>query len=774
MTSCDSSSREVLMNALCYKMRTPYMWQYSLNKSCRMMNFHEGGSYSCAVDYCAPFAAEALRQYSENHVNALQYQESCRGCEQCAQLLAAPDTSPTEAEPNTSLELVISACESSLDWLLPIAQNNKYAISIYSKCSRDYDEMRLPGVTIEQLRNVGRCDHTYAYHIWKNYNTLKSTVVFMKDTSSDAYGSRFARVLTTDLKRLSAASEFTCQREPDYFTRSVWHNRRELWKFRLSDYTSNTRSKLEYSTANSSMYAFLKGVLSTIEFEALKARDYVPVCYGGAFSASSQRIHSVSRTTWMNIVHKLSGFESGEAGHYMERSWRALLSTRQPAENPSVKVSYVRQGEYLLSDSNIGAVLDCTCCCHEPRESPKSLLVAQRASDEVRRVLIFTHSLNSDGAPKYVWKVAMILLEKYPSADFVIISPSDGAMRCLFEHYGMKVAIHDKLNIFSSESPNHHIMNTTSTDLLVWNTILWLPYISLYSRWVRDSSRTLWIIHEYEIVPQRRNEFWYGHIFPQLQNLKYVHALFSTIDAVVMVSEAQLSALNLKFYDNIHVLRGVVFNYPAGLCFNGTTDTDLPHKQGEIFITAVGTVCSRKRQHWLVAALRALNDTLPESIANVHVDIIGDIGGEYSDQLKKRSAAFPSVHIRPFMPTGRVRSFLARSHLHVSTSSIEAYPLNTLEALSMGVPVLATNAGGTAEQPVDYIVPRYNYKRFEKVFISLVHALAQNRSIVVDRQHDASRGRLASQATFRKQVLSIIDAIHRSRREIQEANMYTL
>ena len=45
-----------------------------------------------------------------------------------------------------------------------------------------------------------------------------------------------------------------------------------------------------------------------------------------------------------------------------------------------------------------------------------------------------------------------------------------------------------------------------------------------------------------------------------------------------------------------------------------------------------------------------------------------------------------------------VAPYLSAADLHTSPSSLEAYPLNTLEAMSLGVPVVATAAGGTEEQ----------------------------------------------------------------------------
>ena len=47
-----------------------------------------------------------------------------------------------------------------------------------------------------------------------------------------------------------------------------------------------------------------------------------------------------------------------------------------------------------------------------------------------------------------------------------------------------------------------------------------------------------------------------------------------------------------------------------------------------------------------------------------------------------------------------VTQYVAAADLHVSASTHEAFPLNTLEAMALGVPVLMTPAFGSEEQVI--------------------------------------------------------------------------
>ena len=64
--------------------------------------------------------------------------------------------------------------------------------------------------------------------------------------------------------------------------------------------------------------------------------------------------------------------------------------------------------------------------------------------------------------------------------------------------------------------------------------------------------------------------------------------------------------------------------------------------------------------------------------------------------LTKQPSYKGRVILIPFGPENQ--QYVRLADLHISASSHESYPLNTLEAMAMGVPVVATDAGGTGEQ----------------------------------------------------------------------------
>lgn len=77
------------------------------------------------------------------------------------------------------VSLVVSYCTASLDWLAPeitklrncfSGQLEVETLHIYSKCGRPVPMEGLPPRTfVVELENVGRCDHSYAYHLARTH-----------------------------------------------------------------------------------------------------------------------------------------------------------------------------------------------------------------------------------------------------------------------------------------------------------------------------------------------------------------------------------------------------------------------------------------------------------------------------------------------------------------------------------------------------------------------------------------------------------------------------
>lgn len=73
--------------------------------------------------------------------------------------------------------------------------------------------------------------------------------------------------------------------------------------------------------------------------------------------------------------------------------------------------------------------------------------------------------------------------------------------------------------------------------------------------------------------------------------------------------------------------------------------------------------------------------------------------GRYADRLYASVANSPHVHLRGYVPNARIFAEYRdlRPSVFVNASTSEGVPVSAMEAMASGIPVLATDVGGTRE-----------------------------------------------------------------------------
>ena len=88
------------------------------------------------------------------------------------------------ANKTIDIQLVVSRYNENLEWLKE-EPFHKYPVICYNKGPND-DFYKPEGMKVVNVENVGRCDHTYIYHIVKNYDSLAQHTMFCLLYTSDA------------------------------------------------------------------------------------------------------------------------------------------------------------------------------------------------------------------------------------------------------------------------------------------------------------------------------------------------------------------------------------------------------------------------------------------------------------------------------------------------------------------------------------------------------------------------------------------------------------
>jgi len=185
-------------------------------------------------------------------------------------------------------------------------------------------------------------------------------------------------------------------------------------------------------------------------------------------------------------------------------------------------------------------------------------------------------------------------------------------------------------------------------------------------------------------------------------------------------------------------------------------------QQGKYVIGTVGRLQSEKNQALLVAAYSEMLLKAPELRHRTHLVIVGD--GPDRDKLE---SLIRSHDIEPqvLMLGARndVPQIMAGFDLFVLSSLIEGVSNTILEAMCMGLPVLATEVGGNRELVVDgetgKLVPSNNTS-------AMAQALAQYSEGTIDGWAQGNKGkqRVLTQFTMAAMVKNYLNVYHRINR----------
>ena len=257
-------------------------------------------------------------------------------------------------EKGPPVAIALSYCEASLDWVEDAVRDlDVRRITVYSKCGQLPVKGLPRGAKVVELPNVGRVDHSYAYHLahLPDDTDPNEIQLFMKDTHTKFHQHELRQRSLRDVVREAAGfTGYSCGRIPDWrltFNRtsflsrtwfhtlanydadwSFWHLTREMDKFGLDEYRSNgnyeARDDKSFNNVN---------IASLSEWwDALGVRvrgPITPVCYAGVFAAKPENIIA-SRGAWRKMLTLLERGDNIVEGHYSERTYGAMLLPSLP------------------------------------------------------------------------------------------------------------------------------------------------------------------------------------------------------------------------------------------------------------------------------------------------------------------------------------------------------------------------------------------------------------------------------------------------------------
>jgi len=214
-----------------------------------------------------------------------------------------------------NFSIIVSRFNEDLKWTLE-SPFNHFKYIVYNKGdNNDFEKTNV--IEIISLENVGKNDHTYLYHIVKNYENLSNIIVFFPGSiNMDYKKTKAIQILNNIIKSNYRKAYFV-----GYYQSSIKNSFNDFqldeWKTSdLKNFTKNNESKLQLAKIRpyGLWYKYFFG--NTIAHWST---------WWGIFSIDKRDILQHPITRYQILIELVNKHSNPEAGHYIERSWCAVF-----------------------------------------------------------------------------------------------------------------------------------------------------------------------------------------------------------------------------------------------------------------------------------------------------------------------------------------------------------------------------------------------------------------------------------------------------------------
>jgi GT2 family glycosyltransferase/glycosyltransferase involved in cell wall biosynthesis len=314
------------------------------------------------------------------------------------------------------------------------------------------------------------------------------------------------------------------------------------------------------------------------------------------------------------------------------------------------------------------------------------------------RILACTHNLNREGAPKALLETCRQMAREW-GARITLRSPADGPLAQEARDAGLQVEILSPPPAAGMAEAGYEDavreradqMKDAAYDIVLANTLLEFHAV--------DAAReadipSIWLIHE--------NEDSAHHFAPlPVAVRRRARACFGHPYRVVFVSDATQRVHDaMNFHSNAVVIPGgIPPDWAAGLDAGqrAAGRRAMGAAPGEVVVLLVGTICDRKRQADMIAALASSAGPRAE----LRLVFAGKREPSYEATLTQAINDLPPElrhQVTLLDEVADTRPLYAGADVFALCSGQESYPRVILEAMAAGLPIVTTLVGGIAEQ----------------------------------------------------------------------------
>jgi hypothetical protein len=212
------------------------------------------------------------------------------------------------------IEIIISRFNEDLKWTTEGIFND-YKYTVYNKGDNDNFEKTNVNKIIN-IKNVGRCDHTYLYHIVTNYHNLTDIIVFFPGSLNLEYKKERAVEILTRIKYNKIAI---------FLGEHSANIKNKFNDFSLDNWQSTNTQNLDKNKETSLQLSKIRPFGNWFKYY-FGNKIVNSFCYWGVFSIDKRDIiqHPISR--YIILINQVNTSSNPEVGHYLERSLCAVFN----------------------------------------------------------------------------------------------------------------------------------------------------------------------------------------------------------------------------------------------------------------------------------------------------------------------------------------------------------------------------------------------------------------------------------------------------------------
>jgi len=216
-----------------------------------------------------------------------------------------------------TVDVVIARYEEDLDWIQRLDMTPFRWIIIYNKGRSLTKPLPANGkIRVVSLPNVGRCDHTYMYHIVNNYDRLATNTIFVPASCAMEY----------KWKNAMKTIGLTLSTKDSVFVGDLYNDvAKDLGDFKLDEWKASNGQNVSLNPETKLLPCPERpfGVWFKNNFGDIHIRGVV---FYGIFSVHRDHIHNRTLDFYKQLIRYLDHHSNPEAGHYFERAWLAIFN----------------------------------------------------------------------------------------------------------------------------------------------------------------------------------------------------------------------------------------------------------------------------------------------------------------------------------------------------------------------------------------------------------------------------------------------------------------